>query len=125
MNYEEEVFDNYQALAAKYPQTATALLEEVGEDDWQDSWLYYYPMVKDFTLHELDNGWYFNYKLKYDMDFDGALNLLDFIDYEALGKALTEGSKRFLCSEGIEAWYFDNCIFKTDNGEIITTEVGW
>ena len=92
MNYEEEVFDNYKELAAKYPQAAAALLKEVGEDDWQDSWLYYYPTVKDFTLHELDNGWYFNYKLKYDVDFDGALNLLDFIDHKALGKALTEGS---------------------------------
>lgn len=90
MNYQEEVFDNYKKLAAKYPQAARALLGEVGEDDWQDSWLYYYPTVKDFTLHELDDGWYFNYKLKYDVDFDGALNLLDFINYEALGKALIE-----------------------------------
>lgn len=113
MNYEEEVFDDgYKELALEHPQAAAALLEEFGEGEWQDSWLYRYPTVKDFVLHELDNGWYFNYKLKYDVDFDGALNLLDFIDYKALGKALINVRG-------------GDCCFETDKGEIITTEIGW
>lgn len=113
MNYNEETFDNYQALAVSHPHAAAALLDKFDEGEWQDSRLYYYPTVKDFTLHELDDGWYFNYKLKYDMDFDDAVNLLDFINYDALGKAL------------IKARYFNDCNFKTDNGEIVTAEIGW
>ena len=98
------------------PITALSLVN----DDWQflnqsvcfDA-AFLDAMAKLADTPKEQRGDWSNYKLKYDMDFDGTLNLLDFIDYEALGRTL------------IEAWYFNDCSFKTDNGEIVTTEIGW
>ena len=110
--YENEIFENYQAFAAKHPNTAAALLEEFGEGKWQDSYLYWYPTEEDFAMYEVEDGWYSNFQLNQSTDFNGAPNLLNFIDFEGLGSAL------------VETW--DNsCNFETTSGEIVTTDYGW
>lgn len=110
MNY--EIFSNYQALATKHPNTAAALLDEFGEGEWQDSYLYWYPTEEDFAMYEFEDGWYSNHNLNQSTDFRGAPNPLNFIDFKSLGEAL------------VETW--DNsCNFEADNGEIVTTSYGW
>lgn len=111
MNYEQEIFSNYQALAAKHPNTA-ALLYEFGEGEWQNSELYWYPTEEDFAMYEVEEGWYSNFQLNQSIDFNGAPNLLNFLDFKSLGSAL------------VDTW--DNsCHFETNNGEIVSTEVGF
>lgn len=109
-SYENEIFDNYKSLAATYPNVAAELLDEFGEGKWQDSDLYYYPSENDFAIYEIVDGWYSTIQL--DTDFNGAPNLLDFIDFEGLGRAL------------VETWDA-SCNFETKSGEIVTTSYGW
>lgn len=112
MNYEQEIFSNYQALAAKHPNTAAALLYEFGEGEWQNSELYWYPTEEDFAMYEVEEGWYSNFQLNQSIDFNGAPNLLNFLDFKSLGSAL------------VDTW--DNsCHFEANNGEIVSTEVGF
>lgn len=112
MNYEDEVFDNYQALAAKHPNTAAALLDKFGEGEWQDSYLYWYLSEEDFAMYEMVDGWYSKLNLRQSSYFGGAPNPLDFIAFKALGKAL------------LDTWD-DTAYFEADNGEIVTTGVGF
>lgn len=112
MNYEQEIFSNYQALAAKHPNTAAALLYEFGEGEWQNSELYWYPTEEDFAMYEVEEGWYSNFQLNQSIDFNGAPNLLNFLDFKSLGSAL------------VDTW--DNsCHFEANNGEIVSTGVGF
>lgn len=112
MNYEQEIFDNYQALAAKHPSIASKLLEEFGEGEWQDSELCWYPNEEDFAMYEVEDGWYSTFQLNQYTDFNGAPNLLNFLDFKSLGSAL------------VETW--DNsCHFEANDGEIVSTEVGF
>ena len=108
--YENEIFDNYQALAAKHPSAAAELLYAFNEGEWQNSELCWYPSEKDFAVYEVVNGWYSSIPLT--TDFNGAPNLLDFIDFEGLGSAL------------VETWD-DSRNFETKSGEIVTTSYGW
>lgn len=43
--------------------------------------------LKDFAIYEVVDGWYSSFDL--DHDYHGAPNLLDYIDYQALGTALS------------------------------------
>lgn len=110
-NYESEIFDNYQALAEKHPSVAAELLDEFGEGKWQDSELCWYPSKEDFAIYEVEDGWYSNHELA-TTDFNGAPNLLDFLDFKDLGNAL------------VNTWD-DSCNFETQSGEIVTTSYGW
>lgn len=109
--YEDEIFDNYQALAEKHPSVAAELLYEFGEGEWQDSELYWYPSEEDFAIHEVKDGWYSDIELA-TTDFRGAPNLLDFINFKALGNAL------------VETWA-SSYYFETKSGEIVAAKYGW
>lgn len=112
--YENEFFENYQDLAKKHPSAAAELLHEFGEGKWQESELCWYPSKKDFAIYEVEDGWYSDINIKLIMtNFrGGAPNLLDFIDFDALGSAL------------IEMWD-SSYYFETTSGEIVTTKYGW
>lgn len=110
MDYQEEILDNYQELAAKHPKAAAEVLDKFGEGKWQEYALCWYPSEEDFAMYEMIDGWYSSTDLGQFSDFRGAPNPLNFIDYKALGKAL------------VETWD-ENCNFETDDGEIVTT--GW
>lgn len=112
MYYEYETFNNYQELAAKHPDAAAEALNEFGEGEWQGRNLHWYPTKEDFAMHELEEGQYSDFGLSRYTDFNGAPNLLDFINFNLLGEAL------------VENWY-NTSNFEADNGEIVTTEIGW
>lgn len=47
-----------------------------------------FDSLEDFAIYEVNDGWYSNLDL--DRDYNGAPNLAYYIDYQALGKALTK-----------------------------------
>lgn len=101
--YENEIFENYQAFAAKHPDAAAELLNKFSEGKWQDSKLCWYPSEEDFAVYEIEDGWYSS--IPWTADFNGAPNLLDVLDFVALGRALAEN-------------WDDSCNFEANNGEI-------
>lgn len=111
MYYENEIFDNYQALAKKHPDAAAELQNEIGDGEWQNLELRWYPNEEDFAIYDVIDGWYSNIPLDTG-DFDDAPNLLNFFDFKALGRAL------------VETWD-SSCNFETESGEIITASYGW
>lgn len=46
-----------------------------------------FDSLEDFAIYEVDDGWYSNLDL--DRDYNGAPNLSLYIDYHALGAALS------------------------------------
>jgi len=102
-------FDNYEEFATTYPEIAAALLDEVGEGDWQDEELYYYDSIEDFANYELCEGWYADLDL--NRDFRGAPNPLNYIDLQALGEALLNTG--------------DSSVQWTDWNCVVTTSYGW
>lgn len=104
-----EIYENYQELLEKRERAAVALLELVGEGDWQKEELYYHESKEDFAEYELTEGWYADMRI--DRDQNGAPNLLDYIDTEALAKDM------------IKTWD-DSCNCDTWYG-IVQTQYGW
>lgn len=112
MEYEYESFNNFKELAAKHPKAAAELLEKFNEGEWQDNDLYWYPSEEDFAIYEIVDGWYSNLGLNQFVDFNGAPNPLNFIDFKSFGDVLIDS-------------YDPTCNFETNNGEIVTTGYGF
>lgn len=102
-------FENFAELQESKPALAKELLETVGEGDWQTDQIFHYGSLEEFVDYELTEGWYSDMSL--NGDTNGAPNLLDYIDKEALGEAL------------MNSWD-ESCNFE-HNGEILTTGYGW
>lgn len=47
-----------------------------------------FDSLEDLAIYEVDDGWYSNLEL--DRDYNGAPNLSYFVDYKALGTALSQ-----------------------------------
>lgn len=80
-------YDDFDEFMQEHPDVATELLESVGEGEWQNNELYYYPTLEDYAEYELTEGWYIDLNLD-DFDFRGAPNPLDYIDLVKFGEAL-------------------------------------
>lgn len=107
-------YDNFEALQNEHPAVATELLDKKGGGDWQEDTLYYYDDPGDFAECEVCDGWY-KAILGKDISqniYNGAPNLYDFVDIDALGIALT--------SNWDESSYFISS-FKA----IVVTDFGW
>ena len=46
-----------------------------------------FDSLEDFAIYEIEDGWYSSFDLEHD--WRGAPNPLDYIDYQALGTALS------------------------------------
>lgn len=126
MDYQEEILDNYQELAAKHPKAAAELLDKFGEGKWQEYALCWYPSEEEFAKFEVEEGWYrdvdlSDVELTQSSDFVKTPNLLDFInlpdlrnfiDFKSFGKAL------------METWD-DPDKYETTDGEIVTSSWGF
>lgn len=104
------IYENFEELLADKKELANELVEERGKGEWQEEEIYYYEDEEEFAEYELTEGWYADNNL--DRDYNGAPNLLDFIDYQSLGEALTN------------TWD-ESCNFLATSGEILTTGYGW
>ena len=85
--YEIKTYENLEELREENEELVERLLEEFEEGEWTDNQLYIYPSLEDFAAYEVEEGWY-SESIK--EDYNGAPNLLDYIDYEALGNALKD-----------------------------------
>lgn len=107
--YQSGTYEDFNNLKEKDLELAKDLLEEVGEGEWQNEEIRVFPDHEEFAAYELEDGWYF--ELNINRKYNGAPNLLNFIDLESLGQAL-EGS-------------WDESIYKNINGQIVMTNYGW
>lgn len=109
MLYNYKVFTSFNEFYTAHPDVAICLKEEVGDGEWMEGEIYYYPTKEDFCEYELIDGWYTG--LNFDTDFRGAPNPMDYIDYERFAKAL------------IDTW--DSRCNWTDGVCVVTTTDGW
>ena len=107
-------FDDFYAFMSAHPEIATKLLNDVGEGEWQNQELYYYPSLEDYAEYELTEGWYIDLNLD-DFDFRGAPNPLDYIDFSSFGEALINSGDESV------TW----CDWDTDDKAVVTTGYGW
>lgn len=99
--------EGYKELKEYEPEIAQHLLDKYGEGGWQNSTLTVFDTLEDFAIHEVEDGWY---NLS-GMTFNGAHDLLNFIDYEALGEAL------------MNTW--DETLHECYGEKVITTDYGF
>lgn len=75
-----------------------------------DETLYVFPNIHDYCIYELESGWYYNYHLSKGMN--GAPDLLDYIDIDALGRDLLD----------IGGLKYSRLL---PNGKVVTAKYGW
>ena len=85
--YEIKTYDNLEELKQENKELVERLLKEFDEGDWSDNQLYVYPSLEDFAKYEVEDGWYSN---SIKEDYNGAPDLLDYVDFESLGNALKD-----------------------------------
>ena len=85
--YEIKTYDNLEELKQENKELVERLLKEFDEGDWVNNDLYVYPSLEDFAKYEVEEGWYSG---AIKEDYNGAPDLFDYIDYEALGNALKD-----------------------------------
>ena len=83
-----EIYSNYEELFAEYRELALELVEEYGEGEWQEEYIYYFEDVEEFAKYELTDGWYQSLGLELPKDYRGAPDPLDYIDLKKLGEEL-------------------------------------
>lgn len=103
------VFDNFWELASKHKNFAIALLEEVGEGDWQEKALYLYDDLETFAVYELYEGLYAN--IFRDVTLDELLDPFDYIDFQAFGEDISK--------------IWNESRFWTDGTYVVETDYGW
>ena len=105
-----EVYENYDQLKATKPKLANELVDEFGAGHWQQEELFVYDTLIDLAIYEVFDGWYGS--LEIERDYNGAPNLINFINYEKLGSALRE------------SW--DSTLhYLSEDGSVATTCHGW
>lgn len=111
MEYEVIYFANFEQFKEENATLAFELLESVAEGDWMQDALNFYPSKEDFVKYELIDGWYSSMGFT-NLDYNGAPNLVDYIDLDSLGDDL------------ISCW--DESMYtQLSNGSIISTNWGW
>ncbi|MFT9003087.1 MAG: hypothetical protein ABF991_00085 [Liquorilactobacillus hordei] len=105
-----KIFENFKELEESDKILAQELLKEVGEGEWQQDQLYVHDNLSEFTKHELTDGWYMDNNL--DKDYNGAPDLMNYIDTESLGRDLSE------------RWDISSH-FLSEDDSVVETSCGW
>ena len=85
--YDIKTYANLEELREENEELVERLLEEFDEGEWAYNQLYVYQSLEDYAAYEVYEGWYSS---SIKEDYNGAPNLLDYIDYESLGNALKD-----------------------------------
>lgn len=104
-----DAFIDFWELAEKHGDFAAALLDDVGEGEWQDDVLYLYPDLKTFAMYEVYEGWWAG--MSKDLPFGRIINPLDYVDFQTLGNDISK------------SW--NESRFWTDGTYVIETDYGW
>lgn len=81
------VYENLEELKNTDEELANEITNEFEESSWKNEQIFVWGNTTEFAVYEVDEGWYASATM--NADFNGAPNLYDFIDYEALGEALS------------------------------------
>lgn len=109
--YAATMYNGYKELKTESPELAAELEQNIVTGDWKHSDLYVYDTIEDYACYELTEGWYIDNKLD-QSTYNGAPDLLNFIDLKALGMALANS-------------WDDSCHYLTENGQVVTSDWGW
>lgn len=107
-----KTFKDYKELLGYDESLAKELLNLVGEGDWQDDQLHLYSDLEDYAEYELTEGWYAGLGFDFDIDYNGAPDLINHINLTSLGDDLASS-------------WDESCNFKSEKGSVITTGYGW
>lgn len=105
-----KTYDNFKELQKEESKIAIDLLDEFGSGAWQDEEITVFYNQEEYAKYELEEGWYSEVYI--NRNYNGAPNLIDFIDLDSLGESLKE------------AWD-DNMYKELDNNRIVMTSYGW
>ena len=109
--YDVTIYKNFKDLQEHKPDVAKSMLNDLEAGEWQNYELCFYDTCADFAKYEVNEGWYA--ALSFPTDYNGAPDLLDYIDYEALASDLvcTWDDSVNWCDEELDI--------------VVTTTVGW
>ena len=98
------VYENLEDLKNTDEELANEITNEFEEGSWENEEILVWNDTTEFAEYEVTEGWYASFTL--NDDFNGAPNLYDYIDYEALGEALSN------------SW--DNSVYSLrNNGQVV------
>lgn len=92
------VYENLEELRDTDEELANEITYKFGEGSWENEEILVWSDTTEFAKYEVSEGWYASITM--DDDFNGAPNLYDYIDYEALGEALSYSWDSSVCSLG-------------------------
>lgn len=105
-----KTYYNYNELKEDNQELAIELLNKKGAGKWQNDTIYLYDDLTDFAEFEVVDGWY---ALRHiNIDFNGAPNLFNYIDYERLG-------------EDLQSCWDESCNYLSEDNQVLTTGYGW
>ena len=81
------VYENLEELKNTNEELANEITNEFEEGSWENEEILVWNDITEFAVYEVEEGWYTNFVR--GVDFNGAPDLYDYIDYEALGEALS------------------------------------
>ena len=105
-----KTFENFEELKKYRPELAKELSDNLYGGAWQNEELHVFDTLAEFAEYEVNEGWYS--ELNIDRDWNGAPNLLDYINFEKLGEALE--------NDWDSALYF-----RSQSGCIVRSNEGW
>lgn len=105
-------YENFEELLNDKPKLAKELLDEIGEGEWQNENIQYFVDTEEFAVYEIEEGWYADLGISSESSYDGAPNLMDYIDIDSLGEVLSNS-------------WDESMYFKSSTGEVIKTYYGW
>lgn len=102
--YYSNYYNNAADLKEKNQALYDELIHEFGDDKWTKRPLTVYSSLADFAKYEVEDGWYAD--IDFPDDYNGAPDLLDYLDYEALGEALKDS-------------WDDSCYYYSDELDLV------
>lgn len=105
-----KICTDFKDLKKKDKALANELLRKVGTGEWQQDELYIHENLSKFAKHEVTDGWYAECNL--ERNYNGAPNLLDYIDYDELGRDISTS-------------WDDSMHFLSENNRVVETSYGF
>lgn len=85
--YTVQIYENIEELKDINENLAEQLTCVFDENTLKESEIFIYPSLEDFAKYEVEDGFYIEI---IDTDYDEAYDLLECINYQALGEKLKE-----------------------------------
>ena len=104
-SYDCRTFDSFDELQEAMPTVAKELADNYDTDDLVS--IRVFPDAGEYAVYEVVDGWYSECGL--NSGYNGAPDLLEFIDFDELGDAL------------VSSWD-DSCNYQASDGSVVTFE---